>query len=299
MPNPKKLGKMATVIIASVAVMALLRLVFPALDYFPPERLVRDLERSWFVDAGLRTPAMVVYGTVALTLMTVFFLAVQGRWAVPRPLKGLIFGCFLGVVWALGFLTGWGFLGTTLRAELLNGAIDLAGLAIAGWLIGLATAENTRAQATAIWKPWLAVALVASGFLAVHTPGGLFLATWFGRTADLFLRPSSPPQTGLLLAVGAWAGVMFVALRHALPVRNVLGRSAVFAFGIFGHSWTLFHLFFVIEFKGVLATVLLVGLTGAAGVFVGILAYESVAGSKMSRNGSVRPRPEASAGGAG
>ena len=288
MPTLKKLGRTAAAIAASVVVFVLLRLVFPALDYFPPERLVRDLERSWFIDAGLGRPARVVYVTVALTLMALFFSAVQRRWAVRRSLKGLVFGLFLGVIWAIGFLTGWGFLGTTLRAELLNSAIDIVGLAIAGWLIGLATAEDTRAQAPAMRRRWTAVALVAIGFLAVHTAGGLFLAPRFARTADLFLLPSSPLQVGLLLAVGAWAGVMFVALRHALPVGNLLGRSAFFAFGVFGHSWTWFQLFFVIEFKGVLATALLVGLTGAAGVFLGILAYEYAAGGKMDETGSAR-----------
>ena len=63
-------------------------------------------------------------------------------------------------------------------------------------------------------------------------------------------------------------------LRAGLPFESTWARVAVFAFGVFGHSWTWFHLFFVIEFAGVLHVVLLVGLLGAVGVFAGALSYE-------------------------
>ena len=55
-------------------------------------------------------------------------------------------------------------------------------------------------------------------------------------------------------------------------------RVAFFAFGVFGHSWTWFHLFLVIiDFASVLLAGLLVGLIGAVGVFAGALAYEWLA----------------------
>jgi hypothetical protein len=58
---------------------------------------------------------------------------------------------------------------------------------------------------------------------------------------------------------------------------TVTPGAAFFAFGVFGHSWTWFHLFFVIEFAGVLQVVFLVGLLGALGAFAGALAYEWLA----------------------
>ncbi len=36
----------------------LIRLLFPVLDYYPPTSLTSVLERSWFVDAGIRKVAM-------------------------------------------------------------------------------------------------------------------------------------------------------------------------------------------------------------------------------------------------
>ena len=87
-------------------------------------------------------------------------------------------------------------------------------------------------------------------------------------------------QYGLLLAIGAWAGQMFVMPRHALPFKKVVARSAFFAFGVFGHSWLLFHLFYVVEFAGVFVTTLLAGVMESAGVFVGIVAYEWTAGDE-------------------
>ncbi len=44
----------AVAIIATLVGWGILRLLFPSLDYFPPEKLIRILERSWFVTSGTR-----------------------------------------------------------------------------------------------------------------------------------------------------------------------------------------------------------------------------------------------------
>jgi len=271
-------GIFVAAIIAIVVIWA--RLFLPTWDYYPPNSLVDGLERSWFVAAGLRDLAFFGYVVVALGMMTVFFSIIQRRWALSAALKGLLYGTSLGVIWAFGFLTGWAFLETTLRAEILNCVIDLIGLAAAGWAVGLLVGQDLPSAAREIAKPWLAVVFIASGFVAVHTLGAMSFVVPFGETADLLLRPRSLLQYGLLVALGAWAGQMFVMLRHALPIKSVVTRSAFFAFGVFGHSWILFHLFFVIEFAGVFVTTLLTGVMGSAGVFVGILAYEWIAGGE-------------------
>ncbi len=274
-------GVLVAAIIAIVIISA--RLFHPTWDYYPPDRLVDSLERSWIVDAGVRDLAFFGYVVVALGLMTVFFSIVQRRWAHSAGLKGFLYGTSLGVIWAFGFLTGWAFLGTTLRAEILNCLVDLIGLAVVGWAIGLMVGKDLTPAARQIPKPWLAVVFVAAGFVTVHTLGAMSFAAPLGVTADLLLRPRSWLQYGLLIALGAWAGQMFIMLRHALPFKNVVARSAFFAFGVFGHSWLLFHLFFVIEFAGVFETTLLAGLMGSVGVFVGVAAYEWTAGDEEKR----------------
>ena len=190
----------------------------------------------------------------------------------------MVFGASLGVVWSFGFLTGWAFLGTTLRAELLNSVVDLTALSVAGWLIGLAVGRDVPRSRRGMWKPWLAVILVAFGFVVVHAFGSWFLADHVASTADLLLIPTTLPQIALLFGLGVWVGGMFVVLHAGLPFDNAWSRAALFAFGVFGLSWTWFHVFFAIEFAGVLHTVLLVGLIGALGVFAGALAYEGFAG---------------------
>lgn len=109
-----------TAIIVTMVAWLVIRLVFPALDYYPPEGLNQVLERSWFATEGLRKPAMFVYGTLAVVFLAVFFKVVQENWPGSGGAKGFVFGASLGVVWSFGFLGGWAFLGTTLRAELLN-----------------------------------------------------------------------------------------------------------------------------------------------------------------------------------
>ncbi len=127
-------------------------------------------------------------------------------------------------------------------------------------------------------KPWRAVLLVAVIFVAVHALGATLLADLVGSTSGLLLVPTTPLQIAVLAGLGVWVGGMYVVLRAGPPFESTWARVAFFAFGVFGHSWTWFHLFFVIEFAGVLHEVLLVGLIGAVGVFAGALAYERFAG---------------------
>ncbi len=270
----REILRAGSAIIVTLAGWGLIRLAFPSLDYFPPESLTRELERGWFVTAGLRKPAGLGYLTVALVLMAVFFNVVQQRWPGRGHVKGLAFGASLGVVWSFGFLTGWAFLGTTLRAELLNGVVDLIPMAVAGWLIGLAVGRDVPESHDGISKPWLAVGFVAVGLVAVHALAATLLAQLLGSTSGLLLVPTTPLQIAVLAGLGLWVGGMYVVLRAGLPFNRTWARAAFFAFGVFGHSWTWFHLFFVIEFTRVLHEVLLVGLIGALGVFAGAIAYE-------------------------
>jgi hypothetical protein len=261
-------------VIVTLAGWIFIRLAFPPLDYYPPESLVRDLGASWFDSIGIRQPVKVAYVTVALVLMALIFRPVQERWPGSGILKGLAFGTWFGGVWSFGFLTGWAFLGTTLRAELLNSIVDLIPLAVAGWLIGIAIGHDVLRSECGKTRPWLATLLVAFGFVVVHTLGAALFADLVGPASRLLLVPASPLQFALLAGLGVWVGGMYVILREGLPFESTWARTAFFAFGVFGYCWTWFHLFFVIEIAGVLSAVLLVGFAGALGVFVGSLAYE-------------------------
>jgi hypothetical protein len=265
-------------IIAGLAGLALMR--FLVYDYIPPESLIRDLERSGIVNAGTRKLAMAVYGTLALAMMAVFFKVVQERWPGRRGMKGFVFGASVGVVWSFGFLGGWVFLGATLSDAILNSIVDLIPLSFTGWLIGLAVGCDVVRPQHSMWKPWLAIFLVALGFVAVHALGTYILADHVASTAALLFVPSTLPQITLLFGLGVWAGGMFVLLRAGLPFDNTWARIAFFAFGVFGHSWIWFHLFLVIEFAGILQTGLIVGLMGSLGVFAGALAYEGIASGR-------------------
>jgi len=180
-------------------------------------------------------------------------------------------------VWSFGFLTGWLFLGTTPRTEVLNSVVDLIPLAGAGWLIGVAIGRHVPRSEYRTTKPWLATLLVAFVFVAVHTFGATLLADLVGPASPLLLVPASPLQIAVLAGLGIWVGGMYVVLRAWLPFESGWARAAFFAFGVFGYCWTWFHLFFVIEITGVLPAVLLVGLSGAVGVFAGALTYEWLA----------------------
>ncbi len=270
-------------IIGILVSWGLIRLLFPSLDYYPPESLTRDLECSWFVSAGVRKFAMMGYALVALVVMAMLFNVVQQRWPGRGGLKGMAFGASFGVVWSFGFLGGWAFLGTTFRAELLNGVVDLVPLAVAGWLIGVAIGRDVPEPEHRTTNPWLAILFVAFGFVAVHSLGATFLDDLVGPASSLLFIPTNPLQIAMLAGLGLWVGGMYVVLRTGPPFESTWARVAFFAFGVFGFSWTWFHLFLVIiDLAGFLHVGLLVGFLGAVGVFASALAYEWLA--------SVKPR---------
>jgi len=276
--NKKGIVRAGAAIIATLAGWGLFRLLFPSLDYYPPESLTRVLERSWFVTTGLRKLAMASYALVALIVMTVLFNVVQQRWPGRGDLKGLAFGTSFGVVWSFGFLGGWAFLGTTLRAEILNGVVDLVPLAVAGWLIGLALGREVPPSGQRMPKPWLAVLFVALGFVTFHALGATLLADLFGPASSLLFVPTNPLQFALLTVLGLLVGGMYVVLRDGPAFETTWARVAFFAFGVFGFCWTWFHMFIVIvDLAGLLHVGLLAGLVGAAGVYAGALLYERLA----------------------
>ncbi|MCP5073874.1 MAG: hypothetical protein GY947_11345 [Rhodobacteraceae bacterium] len=274
----RKFWLTAGALIATLAFWGLIRLIFPALDYYPPEQLVARFERSWFVTAGIRKATMVAYAACAVLFMTVFFSVVQQRWPGRGVMKGFIFATFLSVIWAIAFLMGWGFLGMSLQAALLNGVIDWIGLAAAGLAIGAVMGTNTKGNATAI--SWPAVFLVSLVFLLVYAIGAAVSASAFPASIDLLRLPSRPIHFLLLFGLGVWSGLMFAVLRTGLPFANRWARAAFFAFGVFGHSWAWFHLFFVIEFASVLPLVLTTGLIGAVSAFAGVMGYELTLASR-------------------
>jgi hypothetical protein len=271
----KGTARAGTAIAVTIFSWGLIRLLFPILDYYPPKSLTSVLDRSWFVTAGIRKVAMAGYALTALIVMAALFNVAQQRWPGRGDLKGLAFGTSYGVVWAVGFLGGWAFLGTTLRAELLNGIVDLVPLAVAGWLIGLAVGRDVPPSGERTSKPWLAVLLVAIGFVAFHALGATLLADRFGPASSLLFVPTTPLQFALLTVLGMWAGGMYVVLRAGPAFETTWGRVAFFAFGVFGFCWTWFHMFIVIiDLAGLLHVGLLAGLVGSIGVFAGALVYE-------------------------
>ena len=274
MPTRQEFWRTVAAIIATLAAWGMIRLVFPSLDYYPPEGLAQSLPRSWFVVSGTHKAAQLVYALGTLILMAVFFAMGQGRWPGRSGWNGLTFGVLLGLLWALCFLNSATLFGTTAREALLNGALDLAALALGGWLIGLAVGRDCPTPERRSRKPWLAILLIACGFTSAYSIGALLLQGSLGAAAALFARPVTALQYATLLMVGLWAGLMYVTLRPPPPFGPASANAAFFAFGIFGHSWTLFKLYSVIEFSGVLVTVILIGLMGALGVFIGALVYE-------------------------
>ena len=75
--NKRDIVRVTAAFIAGLAGLGVAR--FLVYDYVPPESLIHTLERSEIVTAGMRRPAMVVYGTLIVAMMVFFFSVVQQR----------------------------------------------------------------------------------------------------------------------------------------------------------------------------------------------------------------------------
>lgn len=278
----RRIGRVAGAIALTTVVWVAIRLVFPEFDYYPPEILTPIFERSWFVEAGLRKVAMLAYVVIELLMMAAFFAATQARWPGRRGAKGMAFGLAIGLVWAIGFLTGWAFMGTTLWAEALNGALDLPPLALGGWLVGRAIGRDVPRPEDPRLGAWPAIVFIAVGYLLVHVIAGTLLAPSFGAAAVLLIVPETPLQVAVLSALGALIGAIYVMMRPGLRSKTLGAGEALFAFGVVGHCWAWFQLFFVIEFEGVAPIVLSLAAMDATGVFIGAVAYEILLGARPS-----------------
>ena len=286
--TPRQPGLLAGALVLTTIVWIGIRLVLPQFDYYPPEVLFGIFERSWILENGLRRFAMAAYVVIELVLMTALFAAVQARWPGRAGLKGMGFGLFIGGVWALGFLTGWAFMGTSPYAELLNGALDLPPLMLGGWMVGRIIGNDVPATKGAYARTWPAAVIVAAGYLGVHTLAVAFLAGPVGPAAVLLTPPQTLLQYGLLGLLGLFVGTMYVVLRPGLRHFGTGAAAALFAFGVFGQAWAWFQLFFVIEFAAIAPICLLLAGIDCAGVFVGVVAYELLLGERV-RASSARP----------
>ena len=280
----RKFGLLAGAIVLTTIVWIGIRLVFPQFDYYPPEVLFGIFERGWIFQSGMRRFAMMAYVVIELVLMTALFAAVQARWPGRGCLKGMGFGLFIGVTWALGFLTGWAFMGTTLQAELLNGALDLPPLLLGGWMVGRILGDDVPAAEGADARAWLAVPIVAACYLCVHTLATALLAAPVGPASVLLTVPQTPLQVGLLGLLGLCIGTMYAVLRPGLLHLGTGVAAALFAIGVFGQAWVWFQLFFVIEFAGIAPFCLVLAGIDIAGVFIGVIAYEVLLGQRLGQS---------------
>ena len=121
----RKLTYSALAILAVLTIWLGMRVMSPALAYYPPEIFVQALPPSTFIENEIFLPVFITYLTIALVLQFLAFAAIQGRLKGSPGAKGLIFGTVMGVLWAIAFMSSTEFFGTTVRAEIINGVVDI------------------------------------------------------------------------------------------------------------------------------------------------------------------------------
>ena len=272
----RKFAWSAAAIFAVTLFWVSMRLMSPILAYYPPEAFEQALSPSAFVQHGVSEFALVSYLCITLILLFLVFASIQKGLAGRRGTKGLVFGTMLGVLWALAFLSAVEFHGTALRAELINGIVDLPPLALAGWFAGLLWGTDGERQATPVSRHALAIPVVAIAFSAGHSATLLFVDDPLSVMGRMMFIPARPVAYIALAAIGAWIGFMYVVLRGALTFKSAWANAALFSIVIFGHSWFWFNMFFNILYADVLWWLVAMWMAGIAGVFFGVVAYEQV-----------------------
>lgn len=271
----RNLAWSAAAIIAVTVFWVSMRMT-PLLAYYPPEPFEQTLSPSVFVQNGVRDFAFVSYLCGASILLFLIFARIQKRLSGKRSTKGLVYGTMLGVLWALAFLSAVEFHGTTLRAELINGIVDLPPLALAGWFAGLIWGTDGEPQATPVSRHALAVPVIAVAFLIGHSTTLLIFDDPLSVMGRMAFTPASPVGYIAIASIGAWIGLMYVVFRSAMPFKSTWANACLFSAIVFGHSWFWFNMFFNLLYADVLLPQVSMCLVGIIGVFFGVMAYEQV-----------------------
>ena len=272
----RKFTYSALAILAVLIVWLGMRVMSPALAYYPPEIFVQGLPPSMFVENGIFVPVFITYLTIALVLQFLVFAALQSHLTGTPGIKGLIFGTVMGVLWAIAFMSSIEFFGTTVRAEIINGIVDIIPLALAGWFSGLIWGTEVPRDSEPASAHLLAIPIIALTFVIIHSATNLLVDDPASIPARLMFTPHSAAGFFWIAAFGAWSGVIYVVLRSSLPTSSALAHAAVFAVVVFGHTWFWFNMFFNNVFSEVLTTLLSMVLIDIAAVFVGVFAYEKL-----------------------
>ena len=272
----RKVALSVPAILAVLCVWLGMRVMSPALAYYPPDILEQALPPSVFVRNDIETIVFISYLTVALVLLFLAFATIQHRLIGRRGIKGLVFGTVLGVLWALAFLSALEFFGTTLKAELINGVVDIIPLALGGWFAGLILGTDTEGDGAPASSHLMAIPVIGIVFVVIHSATLLLVDDPAGIPARLMFTPHTAAGYLAVAALGGWVGVMYVVLRSGMPSSSIWAQSGVFAVVVFGHSWLWFNSFFNILYSEVLVHLLTMSLIDILAVFVGVFLYEQL-----------------------
>ena len=277
----RRMALSAAAALAAIVVWLGMRMI-PALGYFPPELFEQTFAPSVFIQSGIKDLAFIVYLSIAVVLLFVFFAIIQGRLGGKRGTKGLVYGTMLGVLWSLAFLSSTEFFETSLTAEIINAVVDLAPLALAGWLAGLTLGTDKPPDAKPASSELLAIPIIGLGFVVFHSVTVVLFDDPSAAMARMMITPRGVVGYLWLASFGAWIGAIYVVFRGSLTFKSVWAKAGFFAVVVVGHSWLWFNMFFNILYADVLLAMISMCALDIVGVFVGAAIYEQIRSHRES-----------------
>ena len=278
---------MRRIALAAAAVLAVLVFwvgmrLFPALGYYPPDLFEQTFAPSVFVQHGIKDIVFVLYLCLAVVLLFVSFAIVQRRLGGKRGTNGLMYGSMLGVLWSLAFLSATEFFDTSLQAEVINAVVDLAPLALGGWLAALTLGTDKPPGAKPASSNLAAIPVIGFAFMAFHSVTVFLFDDPTTAMARMMFIPSGAVGYLWLVVIGGWIGAMYVVFHGSLTFNSVWANAGFFAAVVVGHSWFWFNMFFNILYADVLLAMVSMCALDIVGVFVGVAVHEHIRSRRKS-----------------
>jgi hypothetical protein len=227
-------------IILIIIVITILRTM---VQPFIPESGPSPFPPSYFVQSGLMPIAFLAYGFIMLGALALVFVMIQGRLPGTKLVKGLMFSLAFGALWFVYLLEPLPHGTWQLPQALYYPVVDGVTLASLGLLLGLFVATGSKERSAVSISP---VSLAILAVPVVFLIGRFVSYTMFHIYSSYATR--SLDTLLWCLAMGLWAGIMYLMLRPGIGSKSSLAKSAFFGVIVFGINIFLNDLFMPIPF---------------------------------------------------
>ncbi|MCP4746721.1 MAG: hypothetical protein GY874_11370 [Desulfobacteraceae bacterium] len=199
---------------------------------FTPHKIIA-YGKNYLMEKEAAGPFLIGYVFAVLGFFCLVFIIIQGKLQGSKLAKGFFFGLLFALLWSIEFLDYHHIFGNATGDGIPSALRDGIPLLLTGVLCGLFLgSDSSKTQDTIKFD----ATIKAMVLFAIHFSIGR--AVYYA-----FVLPNAKEMgwegLSIVLMLGAWIGVMYVALDQGSLNRSALGKAVFFGMFVFGINWSL------------------------------------------------------------